>query len=86
MNPVRHSQDIVSLNIEENMNFAPVDPFDLDLQGHKTIGFFLVLWVTFWCSIIRIYEKLWPVERSQTDRQTDIVKLISPRRASHMWR
>ena len=45
--PARHSQDIVSLNIEEKMNFALVDPIDLDLQGHKAIGFFLVLWVTF---------------------------------------
>ena len=30
------------------MNFALVDPFDLDLElGTKTIGFFLVQWVTF---------------------------------------
>ena len=44
------------------MSFAFVDPFDLDLEGHKTIGFFLVPWVTFGFSIVRITKKLWPVE------------------------
>ena len=58
------------MNIEENKNFAPVDPFDFDLEGHKTIEFFLFLWVTFGCSIIRIPEKLWAVEKSQTHRHT----------------
>ena len=28
------------------MSFALIDPFDLDVEGHKTIGFFLVPWVT----------------------------------------
>ena len=50
------------------MSFALVDPFDFDLEDHKTIGFFLVTQVTFECSIVRITEKLWPVEG------TDIVK------------
>ena len=71
LNPARHSQDIVSLNIDENINFGPVDAFDIDLPGHKTIGFFLVPWVTFGCSIIRIREKLWPVESSQMHKQKD---------------
>ena len=52
------------------MSFALVDPFDLDLEGHKTIGFFLVPWVTFGCDIVRITKKLWPVESWQTDTQT----------------
>ena len=37
------------------MSFALVDPFDLDLPGHKTIEFFLVPWVTFGYGIIRIH-------------------------------
>ena len=53
------------------MSFALVDPFDLDLQSHQTLGFFLVPWVTFGFSINRICEKLWIVERSQTHPQTD---------------
>ena len=52
------------------MSFALVDPFDLDLEGHKTIGFFLVPCVTFGCSIIRITEKLWPVASSHTHTHT----------------
>ena len=53
------------------MSFALVDPFDLDLEGHKTIGFLLVPWVTFGCSIVRITKKLWPVESSQTHTETE---------------
>ena len=33
------------------MNFALIDPFDLGLEGHKTIGLFLVSWVTLGYSI-----------------------------------
>ena len=64
------------------MSFAIVDRFDLDLEGHKTIGFFLVPWVTFGCSIVRMTKKLWPCREltdRQTERQTDIVKPTSPR-------
>ena len=40
------------------MNFALVDPFDLDLQDHQTIGFFNIPYRIFMHSIVKIHEEL----------------------------
>ena len=40
------------------MTFALVDPFDLDLQGHQTIGFFPIPYRVFIHSIVKIREEL----------------------------
>ena len=40
------------------MSFALVDPFDLDLQGHQTIGFFPIPYRIFMYSIVQIREEL----------------------------
>ena len=52
------------------MSFALDDPFDLDLRGHQTIGFFPITYRSFVYRIVKIGEELWPVEHEQTDRQT----------------
>ena len=48
------------------MSFALDDPFDLDLQGHQTIGFFPIPYRIFMYSIVKICEELWPVEHGHT--------------------
>ena len=40
------------------MSFALVDPFDLDLKGYQTIGFFPIPYGIFMYSIIEIREEL----------------------------
>ena len=50
--------DFFSLNIEENMSFALIDTFDLDLQGHKTIGFFPIPYRIFMYNIVKNHDEL----------------------------
>ena len=52
------------------MSFALVDPLDIDLQGHQTIGFFPIPYRIFMFIIVKIHEELWPVEHGHTDRHT----------------
>ena len=51
------------------MSFGLVEPFNLDLQGQQTIGFFPIPYGIFLHSIVKIHEELWPVEHRQTYTQ-----------------
>ena len=65
MNPMISFQNNILLNIEETRVFALIDPHDLDLQNHKTIGFFPVPSTIFIYSLIKFCEELQPVEHRQ---------------------
>ena len=63
-------QDNFTLNIEGNISFAPIDPFDLDLHTPKLIGIFPYIWRYLVVSSYFLALKLRPVERGQTHTQT----------------
>ena len=40
------------------MSYALVDPFDLDLETHQTIGFFPIPYRIFMSRIVKVHEEL----------------------------
>ena len=61
----------VTLNIEVFMNFALVDPFDLDLHTPKSIGLLSFQQRLFMVRMVILASKLRPVECKQMDKQTN---------------